>query len=106
MREAVDSEFKAKEQEVERERNQTNFETTSRAAFGKDFTPTLRDSVSGLSSGKRRDPYYLNEPAITYYLHTALNSDNIPFPVSTIGSVNRVFAKGATVSYGNLHCMF
>lgn len=100
MRETVDAEFKAMEAEKERELNATNFVTTYQATYAKDFPQTLRDSISGLCSGQTRNPYYLNEPPITYYLHTALHSDNIPFPVSTIGNLKQPWTKGGTFSYG------
>jgi hypothetical protein len=99
MRDTVESEFKTMEAEKERERNATNFVTTYQASFTKDFPQTLRDSISGLCSGQKRDPYYLNDPPVTYYLHTALHSDDISFAVSTIGSLKQPWAKGGTFSY-------
>ena len=101
MRERVEAEFAAMEEMKEKERNQTYFVTTSQEQFAKaGFTSSLRDSISGLSSGRHRCPYYLDEPPITYYLYTALHSDNIPFPVTTIGSLNRPWAKGVSFSSG------
>ena len=106
LRDTVEAEFTAMEQKRENERNQTNFVTTSKEQFAKaGFTSSLRDSISGLSSGKHRSPYYLHEPPITYYLHSALHSDNTPFPVTTIGSLSQPWSKGGSFSSGEPRTM-
>lgn len=102
MKDTVNSEFKMKEAEAERERNRRQMETTSQAAYSKEFTQTLRDRRSGLLTGERRDPYYLVPSPITYYLHSLLSDQELSFPVTTIGSLNKPWAKGDSVSAGLL----
>jgi hypothetical protein len=103
MKDTVESEFKMKEMEAERERNSRQMETTTQAAYTKDFTQSLRDHRSGLLTGEKRDPYYLVPSPITYYLHTLISDQDISFPVTTIGSLNKPWARGDSVSAGNSH---
>ena len=102
MKDTVESEFKMKEAEAEKERNTRHMESTTHASYSKEFTQTLRDRRSGLLTGERRDPYYLVPSPITYYLHTLLSDHEISFPVTTIGSLNKPWARGDSVSAGLL----
>jgi hypothetical protein len=101
MKDTVESEFKMKEAEAEKERNSRQMESTSQASYSKEFTQTLRDRRSGILTGQRRDPYYLVPSPITYYLHTLLSGHEISFPVTTIGSLNKPWARGDSVSAGS-----
>jgi hypothetical protein len=101
MKDTVDSEFRMKEAEAERERNSREMETTSQAAYTREFKQTMRDKRSGLLTGERRDPYYLVPSPITYYLHTLISDQDISFPVTTIGSLNKPWARGDSVSAGD-----
>lgn len=101
MRDTVESEFKMKEAEAEKERNTRYMVTTSQESFKKEFTQTLRDKRSGLLTGEFRDPYYLSPSPITYYLHTLLSDQEVSFPVTTIGSLDKPWARGDSVSAGN-----
>jgi hypothetical protein len=99
MKDQVESEFKTRDEEKERERNARLFETTS-SANNKDAALTLRDRQSTLVSGQRRDPYYMNESTVTYYLHTLLHGDEISFPITTIGSLSNPWQRGVAISGG------
>mmetsp|Transcript_4749 Transcript_4749/g.7209 ORF Transcript_4749/g.7209 Transcript_4749/m.7209 type:complete len:416 (+) Transcript_4749:98-1345(+) len=99
MKQQVESEFEERERQLESERNARFLTTTTQEAMSKDnFTSTLRDKISGMASGKKRDPYYLREEPITYYLHSALHCEEVSFPVTAVGSLEKPWSKGVSMS--------
>ena len=71
--------------------------TTTGSSYDRvDFTQTKIGSDT--NRVQRRDPYYVKDTPITYYLHTALHSDAFDFPVSSVGNLDQIFSKGSSFS--------
>ena len=81
--------------------------TTNQATFqGEGFQGTqLGSGTSTNSQMKRRDPYYVKDAAITYYLHTALHGKNFDFPATPIGDLNKIWLKGSSFTSGISKCI-
>jgi len=78
---------------VDVKNNERFLVTTTAADFSRDMSPTTPlDSTTK----RPRDPYYVKDAPITYYLHTALHSDSFDFPSSSVGNLDRIWLKGSS----------
>ena len=110
MRELIQAQIKEDEKgrqdSVDNVNNERFMVTTNQADFnGQSFSNSKLGAGSSSSSQlKKRDPYYVNDAPITYYLHTALHGKNFDFPATPIGDVNRIWLKGTSFTEGTSEC--
>ena len=106
MEAAIARQISAEEEERKGEvvalNNQRYMVTTNQADFNASgFQGTkMGSSQVGDGKAKKRDPYYVKDAAITYYLHTALHGKQFDFPATPIGDLNKIWLKGTSFTQG------
>jgi hypothetical protein len=102
----ISAEEKDRENTVTELNNERFMVTTNQADFNAQNFASSKLGASARSNGqmKRRDPYYVKDAAITYYLHTALHGKNFDFPATPIGDLNKIWLKGSSFTQGIGKC--
>lgn len=85
--------------QAEEDAKQTRYlSSTARDFFG---GPDKKLALRDYKSPQDHLPAHIHhssDPPITYYLHTAMNSDNITFPVTAVTNLANPFTRAASVS--------
>lgn len=86
--------------------NERYMVTTTNADFNASGFQSTKLGTSGAGgTTKKRDPYYVKDAAITYYLHTALHGKAFEFPATPIGDLNKIWLKGSSFTQGISKCL-
>lgn len=93
--EKISMEQREKENQEAEVKNQRFLVTTNQVDFNASNFSSSRMG-SNPHTVKRRDPYYVKDAPITYYLHTALHADSFDFPTTAIGDLDKIWAKNTS----------